>query len=156
MDATITFKVNGAERTVATDPERPLLDVLREDLGLTGTKYGCGEGRCGTCTVLIDGAPARTCTLPVRRAAGKSVTTIEGVAAGGALHPVQEAFIAEGGIQCGFCTPAMVLATIALLARNPNPSDAEIIAGLDGNICRCCNYVKIVNAVRRAAKEMKP
>ena len=156
MDATITFKVNGAEKTVATDPERPLLDVLREDLGLTGTKYGCGQGQCGTCTVLIDGAPARTCTLPVRRAAGKSVTTIEGVATGGALHPVQEAFVAEGGIQCGFCTPAMVLTTIALLAKNPNPTDAEIIAGLDGAICRCCNYVKIVNAVRRAAKEMKP
>lgn len=156
MDATITFKVNGAERTVATDPERPFLDVLREDLGLTGTKYGCGEGRCGACTVLIDGAPARTCRLPVRRVAGKSVTTIEGVGAGGALHPVQEAFIAEGGILCGFCTPAMVLSTIALLAGNPKPSDAEIIAGLDGNICRCCNYVKIVNAVRRAAKEMKP
>ncbi len=156
MDATITFKVNGAEKTVATDPERPLLDVLREDLGLTGTKYGCGQGQCGACTVLIDGAPARTCTLPVRRAAGKSVTTIEGVAAGGALHPVQEAFIAEGGIQCGFCTPAMVLTTIALLAKNPNPTDAEIIAGLDGTICRCCNHVKIVNAVRRAAREMKP
>ena len=155
METKITFNVNGAEKTVATEPERPLLDVLREDLGLTGTKYGCGQGRCGTCTVLLDGTPTRSCTLPISRVAGKSVTTIEGLGTEGKLHPVQAAFMAEGAIQCGFCTPGIVLTAVAFLAKNPRPSDAEIAAGLDGNLCRCCNYIKIVNAVRRAAKEMQ-
>ena len=155
MAESIALIVNGARRVVQTDPQRRLLDVLREDLGLTGTKYGCGEGHCGTCTVLIDGQRAQSCTVPVGKAAGKRITTIEGLADGDSLHPVQEAFLAEGAIQCGFCTPGMVLTAVALLAKNPNPTEAEIIEGMNGNICRCCGYPKIVAAVRRAAGQGK-
>jgi aerobic-type carbon monoxide dehydrogenase small subunit (CoxS/CutS family) len=146
-----TFKVNGSERTVTTDPARPLLEVIREDLGLTGTKYGCGEGACGACTVLMDGSPVRSCVVPVGSAAGKSIVTIEGLADGGKLHPVQEAFLAEGAMQCGYCTPGMVLTAVALLEKKPNPSEAEIVAGMNGNLCRCCGYPKIIKAIRRAA-----
>ena len=127
MDATITLVVNGSQKTVTTDPKRPLLDVLREDLQLTGTKYGCGEGRCGACTVLVDGRRIHSCMTPVAEAAGKSVLTIEGLAEGDRLHPVQEAFLAEGALQCGYCTPGMVLSTVALLREVPHPTDAEII-----------------------------
>jgi aerobic-type carbon monoxide dehydrogenase small subunit (CoxS/CutS family) len=151
MEVTITLRVNGAERTVTTDPQRPLLDVLREDLHLTGTKYGCGEGRCGACTVLMDGKPVRSCVTPVSLADKRSVTTIEGLAKGDSLHPVQEAFLEEGAMQCGYCTPGMILSAVALLQDKPNPTDEEIIAGMNGNICRCNGYVKIMNAVRRAA-----
>ena len=151
MVTNITFTLNGKETTVAAEPGRPLLEVLREDLGLTGTKYGCGEGACGACTVLIDGAPARSCITPADEAAGKSIVTIEGLAAGGNLHPVQEAFIAEEAIQCGYCTPGMVLAAVALLRKNPHPSEAVIVAGMNGNLCRCSNYAKIVRAIGRAA-----
>ena len=154
MDATITLTVNGKRRTVTTDPKRPLLDVLREDLGLTGTKYGCGEEQCGACTVLVDGECVLSCTLLVGRAQGKAITTIEGLAEGDSLHPVQEAFLAEGAIQCGFCTPGMVLRAVALLRRSPRPSDDEIVDWMDGNLCRCCGYPKIVAAVRRAANQM--
>jgi len=149
--AEFTFKVNGVDRTVAEDPDRSLLEVVRESLGLTGTKYGCGEGQCGACTVLVDGQPVRSCSVPVGSAAGKSITTIEGLAVGGALHPVQEAFLAEGAMQCGYCTPGMVLAAAALLQKNPNPSDAEIVEGMNGNLCRCCGYPRILKAIRRAA-----
>jgi len=155
MDVTITLTVNGVVRTVTTDPQRPLLDVLREDLHLTGTKYGCGEGRCGACTVLMDGKPARSCVVPVSLADKKSITTIEGLAQGDSLHPVQEAFLEEGAIQCGYCTPGMILSTVALLQDKPNPTEEEIVAGLNGNICRCNGYVKIKNAVRRAADKMR-
>ncbi len=151
MIANTTFTLNGKETTVSVDPGRTLLEVLREDLGLTGTKYGCGEGACGACTVLIDGAPARSCITPVRDVAGKSVLTIEGLAKDGALHPVQEAFLAEGAIQCGYCTPGMVLAAIAMLRKNPHPSDAEIAEGMNGNLCRCCGYPRIAKAIARAA-----
>lgn len=149
--AAITFTINGEEKTISTDGERSLLEVLREDLGLTGTKYGCGEGLCGACTVLVDGAPVRSCTMRVSRAAGAKIVTIEGLSRNGTLHPVQEAFIAEGGIQCGYCTPGMVLTAVALLRENPRPTEAEIVAGMDGNICRCSNYPKIVRAIRAAA-----
>jgi len=151
VSVTVRFEVNGTERRVTTDPERRLLDVLREDLQLTGTKYGCGEGQCGACLVFVDGAPARSCLLPVRTVAGKTVTTIEGLARGEQLHPVQEAFLEEGAMQCGYCTSGMILAAAALLREKPHPTDAEIVAGMDGHLCRCNGYVKIVNAVRRAA-----
>ena len=151
MSATITMTVNGRRHAVTSDPQRPLLDVLREDLGLTGTKDGCGEGKCGSCTVLMDGKPTLACNTPVAKAAGKTVLTIEGLASGKALHPVQEAFLAERAFQCGFCTPGMIMATVALLAETPEPTAAQITAALDGHICRCCGYPRILKAVRRAA-----
>jgi aerobic-type carbon monoxide dehydrogenase small subunit (CoxS/CutS family) len=153
MDATIAFTVNGRQRTVATDPQRPLLDVLREDLQLTGAKYGCGKAECGACTVLIYGKPTLSCITPVSQAAGRTVLTIEGLAAGDALHPVQEAFLAEGASQCGYCTPGMVLATVALLHEKPNPTDADIRAALQNHLCRCNGYPRILKAVRRAAAQ---
>jgi aerobic-type carbon monoxide dehydrogenase small subunit (CoxS/CutS family) len=132
-----------------------LLDVLREDLQLTGTKYGCGEGQCGACLVYLDGEPARSCLLPVTAADRRSVTTIEGLAQGDTLHAVQEAFIEEGAMQCGYCTSGMILAALALLRDKPDPSDEEIATGMNGHLCRCNGYVKIVNAVRRAAAMMR-
>ncbi len=155
MDVTVTLTVNGAARTVTTDPQRPLLDVLREDLRLTGTKYGCGEGRCGACTVLMDGKRVLSCVTPVSLADKKSITTIEGLAKGDVLHPVQEAFLEEGAMQCGYCTSGMILSAVALLQDKPNPTEDEIVAGMNGNICRCNGYVKIKNAVRRAAEKMR-
>jgi len=155
MDVTVTLTVNGVARTVTTDPQRPLLDVLREDLHLTGAKYGCGEGRCGACTVLMDGKPARSCVVPMSLADKKSITTIEGLAKGDSLHPVQAAFLEEGAMQCGYCTPGMILSAVALLQDKPNPTDEEIVTGMNGNICRCNGYVKIKNAVRRAADKMR-
>ncbi len=155
MDVTVNLKVNGVEKAVTTDSRRRLLDVLREELHLTGTKYGCGEGQCGACTVLMDGKPVRSCVLPVTAADRKSITTIEGLARGDKLHPVQEAFIEEGAMQCGYCTSGMILSAVALLRENPEPNDEEIVAGMDGNICRCNGYVKIIGAVRRAADKMR-
>lgn len=155
MEKTITFTVNGTERTVTTDPERPLLDALREDLGLTGTKYGCGEGRCGACSVLLDGERVPSCITPISQAEGKSIRTIEGLSKGDSLHPVQEAFLEAGAMQCGYCTSGMVVAATALLERNPNPTDDEIVAGMNTNLCRCNGYAKILQAVRRAAEKMR-
>jgi len=151
-ERTIRFTVNGDERTVETDEERPLLEVLREDLELTGTKYGCGEGQCGACAVLLEGKRVNACRIPVSRADGKTVVTIEGIANGDALHPVQQAFLDEKAIQCGFCTAGMIVSAVELLERRPNPTDAEIIAGMNRNICRCCGYSSIVRAVRRAVE----
>jgi aerobic-type carbon monoxide dehydrogenase small subunit (CoxS/CutS family) len=156
VDTTLELKINGASRTVTTDPQRPLLDVLREDLGLTGTKYGCGEGQCRACTVLIDGRPEMSCLMPVSRAAGRNVVTIEGLAAGEALHPVQQAFLDEGAMQCGYCVPGMILTAVALLGTNSNPSTEQIVAAMNGNLCRCCGYPKIIAAVRRAATLRAP
>src|SRR5262249_20133027 len=133
-----------------------LLEVLREDLGLTGTKYGCGEGVCAACTVLVDGAPTRSCITPAASVAGKAVTTIEGLARGEALHPVQEAFIAAWGAQCGYCTRGMVLAAAALLEKNPHPGDEEIRDAMNGHLCRCCGYPRVLAAVRRAAGRAEP
>ena len=149
--AQFRLTVNGQQRTVDTDPDRPLLEVLREDLKLTGTKYGCGEGQCRACTVLLDGRPAITCITPVRAAAGKKIVTIEGLAADGRLHRVQQAFLDEGAMQCGYCVPGMVLRTLALLDKQPKPTDAEVIEALDGSLCRCCGYPRVLAAVRRAA-----
>jgi aerobic carbon-monoxide dehydrogenase small subunit len=151
MKSTITLTVNGKDHAIKTDPERPLLDVLREELDLTGTKYGCGEGRCGACTVLMDGKRVHSCQTPVADASGKAITTIEGLAKSGALHPVQEAFLAEGAMQCGYCTPGMIMAAVALLERSPHPSDEEILDSMNGNLCRCNGYPKILRAIRRAA-----
>jgi aerobic carbon-monoxide dehydrogenase small subunit len=155
MDATINFTVNGRQVTVTTDPDRLLLDVLREDLGLRGTKYGCGEGRCGACTVLIDGQRVHSCQTPISKAAGKKVLTIEGLARKDTLHAVQEAFLAENAFQCGYCTSGMIMTAVALLNEKPNPTDAEILAWLDGNLCRCGGYPKILKAVRRAATQAR-
>ena len=151
MTSTITFTVNNQPRTVTTDPARPLLDVLREELQLTGTKYGCGEGRCGACTVLVDGKRTFSCRTEVEDAAGKAVTTIEGLADGDTLHPVQEAFLEESASQCGYCTPGMIMATVALLREKPGAGEEEIGRWMNANLCRCCNYVNILNAVKRAA-----
>lgn len=149
--ATFRFTVNGKPRTVTTEPDRPLLDVLREDLQITGPKYGCGEGQCRACTVLVDDRPTITCMTPVRAAEGKQITTIEGLATGGKLHPVQQAFVDEGAMQCGYCTPGMILAAAALLKRTPNPTEAQITSAMNGNLCRCCGYPRIIAAVQRAA-----
>src|SRR6202163_4153198 len=144
--------VNGTRRRVQSDPERPLLYVLRDELDLTGTKYGCGEGQCRACTVLLDGTPVRSCITPLSRAQGKQITTIEGIGQNGNLHPVQEAFIKADAMQCGYCTPGMIVGSVALLRKNPNPSEAEIVRELEGHICRCGTYPRIVTAVRMAAR----
>jgi carbon-monoxide dehydrogenase small subunit len=155
MDVTVTLTVNGVQKTITTDPERPLLDVLREDLHLTGAKYGCGEGWCGACTVLMDGKRILACVTPMALVDKKTITTIEGLAKGDVLHSVQEAFLEEGAMQCGYCTSGMILATVALLQETPQPTDEQIVTGMNGNLCRCNNYVKIINAVRRAAQKMR-
>ena len=151
MKSTITLTVNGKTQVIATEPKRTLRDVLREELGLTSTKYGCGEGRCGSCTVLLDGMRVHACQVVVANADGKAITTIEGLAQEHVLHPVQEAFLAEDAMQCGYCTPGMILATVALLEKNPHPNDKEILDWMNGNLCRCNGYPKILRAVRRAA-----
>jgi aerobic-type carbon monoxide dehydrogenase small subunit (CoxS/CutS family) len=150
IDATLT--VNGREHQLKTPADRTLLELLREDLHLTGTKYGCGEGACGACTVLINGKRTFSCSTMVSEAIGKSITTIEGLAKGEQLHPVQEAFAEERAFQCGYCTPGMIMATVNLLDRKPNPSDAEIVEWMNGHLCRCCNYHNYLQAIRRAAK----
>jgi aerobic-type carbon monoxide dehydrogenase small subunit (CoxS/CutS family) len=147
--------VNGSRRTLDADAERTLLSVLRDDLDLTGSKYGCGEGRCGACTVLLDGQPTRACTTRVGAAAGKQIRTIEGLAQDGKLHPLQEAFLQAGAMQCGYCTPGMIMSAVALLAGDPQPSREDIVRGMNGNICRCGTYVRIMTAIEQAAKAMK-
>jgi aerobic-type carbon monoxide dehydrogenase small subunit (CoxS/CutS family) len=144
--------VNGTRRRIEGDAERSLLGVLRDDLDLTGTKYGCGEAQCGACTVLVDGQPVRSCVTPLRAAAGKQVTTIEGLERSGRLHPLQQAFLEADALQCGYCTPGMILSGVALLTRSPRPSEAEIVRAMGGNLCRCGAYPRIVAAVRRAAE----
>ena len=151
MDSTITFTVNGQTRTVTTDPQRPLLDVLREDLKLTGTKYGCGEGQCRACTVLLNGKSAASCVTPVGDADKKTVQTIEGLATGGQLHPVQEAFLAEGAFQCGYCSSGMIMGVVGLLGENPNPSEDDIKTRMQRHLCRCCSYPQLTKAIHRAA-----
>jgi len=150
-DATINFTVNGQRRAVTTDPGRSLLDVLREELHLTGAKYGCGESQCGACSVLVDGTRVFSCRTPAARAEGKAILTIEGLARGDDLHPVQQAFLDEGAFQCGYCTAGMIMAAVALLAETPAPTDSEIVSGMNRNVCRCCSYPAIFQAVRRAA-----
>jgi len=151
----IRFTVNGREVECDVDAERRLLDVLREDLALTGTKEGCGEGECGACTVLIDGRAVNSCLVPAPSVAGKNVLTIEGIADGERLHPIQQSFVDTGGVQCGFCTPGFIMSAYALLRANPTPTDEEIRHALEGNLCRCTGYERIVDAVRLAAERLR-
>jgi len=150
--ATIRFRLNGKAAAFEGDPGRRLLWVLRSDLGLTGTKYGCGEGLCGACTVLVDDEPARACQIPVKAVKGKDVVTIEGLAVGDELHPLQKAFIEHDALQCGFCTPGMVTSSAALLAANPKPDLAAVKDALSGNLCRCGTYPRIFRAVLDTAE----
>jgi aerobic-type carbon monoxide dehydrogenase small subunit (CoxS/CutS family) len=145
--------VNGSRRRVDADPRDSLLLVLREQLDLTGSKYGCGEGQCGACTVLLDGKPVRACITPVTAASGKAITTIEGLDQDGRLHPVQEAFIEADAMQCGYCVPGMIVEAAAFLKRTPKPSSAEIVKAMEGHVCRCCCYPRIVEAIEAAAKK---
>ena len=149
--ATIELAVNGRPRTVDADPQSSLLTVLRENLDLTGTKYGCGEGQCGACTVLIDGRAQRSCVTRAEAVARKEIITIEGLARGEKLHPVQQAFLEAGAMQCGYCTPGVIMSAVALLNRNHHPTQGDIIEFLDGNICRCGAYSRIISAVQKAA-----
>jgi aerobic-type carbon monoxide dehydrogenase small subunit (CoxS/CutS family) len=149
--AEVELRVNGETRRLEITGRRMLLGVLRDDLGLTGTKYGCGEGQCGACTVLLDGAAVKSCVTATSACAGKEITTIEGLARGDALHPMQQAFIDHDAMQCGYCTPGMILAAVALVHEAPAPSEEQIVAGMQGNICRCGTYARIVAAIRQAA-----
>jgi aerobic-type carbon monoxide dehydrogenase small subunit (CoxS/CutS family) len=151
MKRTIRFTLNGEPASVSADGERMLLWVLRTELGLTGTKYGCGEGHCGACTVLVGDEPVRSCQVPVKEVEGKRVTTIEGLAREGKLHPLQEAFAKHDAFQCGYCTPGMLVTAHALLLKNPKPSGGEILDALEGNLCRCGAHRRIVMAVADAA-----
>ena len=151
MDSKFTLTVNGQSRDVSTDPQRPLLDVLREDLQLTGTKYGCGEGQCRACTVLINGKAVTSCMTPVASADKQTIITIEGLGSGDKLHPVQEAFLEADALQCGWCTPGMILGAVGLLQRTPHPTEADIVSTMNGHICRCGTYQRIVHAIQAAA-----
>jgi aerobic-type carbon monoxide dehydrogenase small subunit (CoxS/CutS family) len=153
--ATIHFKLNGRPATLEVDEERMLLWTLRTDLALTGVKYGCGEGLCGACTVLVNGEAVLSCQTPVKDVIGAEIVTIEGLAQNGNLHPIQQAFIDHDALQCGFCTPGMILKAHSLLAENPQPTQDEIIAAMDDNLCRCGSHVRIVQAVQTAAKLIK-
>ena len=155
MKATLTLRVNGEDRDVIAPVHKTLLEVLREELGLTGTKHGCELGECGTCTVLVDGTPVLSClTLPVELR-GRAITTVEGLAQGGRLHPLQEAFTELGAAQCGYCTPGILVASKALLDRNPAPTRSAVAEWLAGNLCRCTGYLKILEAVELAAARMR-
>ena len=147
--------VNGARKKVDAEPDRSLLSILRDDLELTGTKYGCGEGQCGACTVLLDGAAVRSCVTPLRAVGGRRITTIEGLETDGRLHPLQETFLELESMQCGYCTPGMIVSGAALLRSNPNPSRANIVRAMEGNVCRCGTYPRIVLAVEMAARRMR-
>jgi aerobic-type carbon monoxide dehydrogenase small subunit (CoxS/CutS family) len=147
----LELQINGVKRRVDVEPDRSLLSVLREDLELTGSKYGCGEGQCGACTVLIDGQPTRSCITQVGAVAGKQVATIEGMEKNGRLDPLQQAFIEAGAMQCGFCIPGMIMSAAGLLKKNSQPSEQEILRAMEGNICRCGTYPRVVAAIRRVA-----
>jgi len=155
MDITLSFTVNGRKRSVTTDPLRPLLSVLREDLQLRGTKYGCGESQCGACTVLLEGRSVRSCVTPVAAAGDRHVQTIEGLAEREQLHPVQEAFLAENAYQCGSCIPGMIMELAGVLNEKPIPPDAEILSRMEGHLCRCCGYPNILNAIRRSVAQAR-
>lgn len=155
MSVDIEFTINGRCENLAVEPLETLLTVIRDRLGLTGTKKGCDGGECGACTVLLDGEPILSCLTPAVQAHGRAVTTIEGLATDGHLHRIQKAFIETGAVQCGFCSSGMIMATAGLLARNPNPNEAEIRQGLAGNLCRCTGYQKIVDAVLCVAEQSR-
>jgi len=147
--------VNGAPRPIDADSERTLLSVLRDDLDFAGCKYGCGEGQCGACTVLLDGVAVHSCRTPVGRVGTRKITTIEGISENGQLHPVQESFLKHDAFQCSYCTCGMIMAAVSLLRKKPNPTDAEIISGMDGNICRCGTYPRIIAAIKDGAKALQ-
>jgi len=153
MDKTFSFTVNGQSKTVTTDPDRPLLEVLREDFQLVGSKYGCGEGKCRACTVLINGKSVASCMTSVARADQQHILTIEGLANGEKLHPVQEAFLAKGAMQCGYCVPGMVMGLVGLLNEKPKLTESEIVSRMEPHLCRCCGYPKIIRAIKRAAAQ---
>lgn len=153
MARVTTLNVNGKKMTIDVDSATSLLSVLRDDLGLTGSKYGCGEGKCGACTVLLDGQRARSCITPVGRAAGRKITTIEGLEKNGRLHPLQEAFIKVDAMQCAFCTSGMIMSAVHLLNKNPRPNRNEIVSSMNSNICRCGTYQRIIKAIELASSE---
>jgi len=155
MKKTIRFKLNGKSKSLTVDRERMLLWVLRTDFGLTGTKYGCGEGFCGACTVLVNNEAVRSCQFPVEDIDGKEVISIEGLTKNGKLHPLQEAFVKHDALQCGFCTPGMIINAASLLRKNPNPTRKDITDGMEDNLCRCGAHTRIVQAIQTAAQEMK-
>ncbi len=155
MEEKIRFNLNGKKTEITTEPNQTLLWVLRNQLGLTGTKFGCGTGFCGACTVLINKEPARSCMLPISDIAGKNVMTIEGLSRNGKLHPVQQAFIDHDALQCGYCTPGMIMTAAGMLMKKPSITRQEIIDGLENNLCRCGAHTRIIDAVETAAKEMK-
>jgi|UniRef100_A0A7C4AQN9 carbon-monoxide dehydrogenase small subunit len=155
MKTIISLMVNGEQVEAAVEPNKTLVQFLREDLGLTGTKHGCGLGDCGACTVIMDGKPVNSCLVLAVQAHGREVLTIEGLAENGKLHPIQQAFVDKGAIQCGFCTPGMILSAKALLAENPQPTEQEIRTAISGNLCRCTGYQKIVEAIQEAAKSIE-
>jgi carbon-monoxide dehydrogenase small subunit len=150
---TLAMRLNGEEVTMLIEPDALLLDVLRQHLELTGTKEACGEGECGACTVLLDGQPVTSCLLPALKAQGREVCTVEGLASGGELHLLQKSFIEHGAVQCGYCTPGMLMSAKALLDRNPHPTEQEIKEAISGNLCRCTGYVKIVEAIKAASSD---
>ena len=155
MEKTISFQLNGKKTDVLIDPSETFLWVLRNHLGLTGTKFGCGEGLCGSCTILMDNEPVRSCQLSIGDVTGKNIVTIEGLAIKDKLHPVQKAFVEHDALQCGYCTPGMIMNATGLLLKNPSPTTQEITEGMEDNLCRCGAHVRIVDAVKTAAKEMK-
>src|SRR5690242_7408448 len=153
--AAVVLLVNGREHRLDLPPDLPLLYALREHLQMTGTKYGCGEGQCGACTVLLDGRAVRSCRTPVSHAQGKKITTVEGLAVNGKLNPVQQAFLEQEAFQCGYCTSGMIMSTVGLLNSNPKPSDGDIVRFMNGNMCRCGTYGRALAAIRQAAREWK-
>ena len=155
MDKNIRFKLNGKTLNLSTSPDRMLLWVLRSDLALTGTKYSCGEGFCGACTVLVNNEPVLSCQYPIQDAEGKEILTIEGLSENGRLHPLQSAFIQHNALQCGYCTPGMILRAYSFLLHNPQPSTKDITEALEGNLCRCGSYNRIIQAVQTAARTMR-
>lgn len=155
MEQPIRFVLNGKKTEIQTDPAQTLLWVLRNDFELTGTKFGCGTGFCGSCTVIIDKEAVRSCTLPIGEVAGKTVITIEGLAKNGKLHPVQQAFVDHDALQCGYCTPGMIMTAVSLLMKNPKPTKQQIIDGMEDNLCRCGAHVRILKAIETAAGQMK-
>lgn len=154
MEVEVAFRLNGRDTRVRVRPDTLLVDILRDHLGLTGTKLGCGTGECGACTVLLNGRPVNSCLVLGVRVNGQEVTTIEGLSDGDRLHPVQRAFLQHGAVQCGYCTPGMIMSAVALLSKNPRPSDGEIRQAIAGNLCRCTGYVKISTAIRAAGEEL--
>ena len=154
VQGTAEIEVNGASYRIESDRNRTLLSILREDLGLTGSRYGCGEGECGACTVLVDGVPRKSCMTTLNGVSGRSIVTIEGLERDGELHPLQEAFLEKEALQCGYCTSGMIVAGVGLLERNPNPSESEIIRYMQGNVCRCGTYRRIIAAITAAATKL--